>query len=144
MALNREQLSELREGMELPELKKTVTREKIKRYAEASRDFNPIHLDQEFARQAGLDGTIAHGMLILAYLSEMMTNAFQKTWLTGGKLNVRFRTPARPGDTIRVSGRIRRVEKNEGETTIICEVLCANQADEAVITGEARITVRTD
>jgi len=133
------QLSELREGMELPELKKTVTQAKINRYAEASRDFNPIHLNEEFARQAGLDGTIAHGMLILAYLSEMMTNAFQQTWLTAGRLNVRFRTPARPGDTIRITGKIRRIEKNEGETTIICELLCANQNDEAVITGEARL-----
>ena len=135
------QLTELREGMNLPEFRKFVTQENINLYAEASRDFNPIHIDEDFARKTPLGGTIAHGMLILAYVSEMMTVAFGRNWLAGGKLNVRFKTPARPDDTITVSGRIARVERNEGQTSIRCDVLCQNQSGDSVITGETSMRI---
>ena len=135
-------LSELNEGMSLPEIKKSIIQENINLYAEASQDFNPIHIDEEFAKKTPLGGTIAHGMLILAYVSQMMTAAFGRSWLTGGKLNVRFRNPARPGDTITVSGKIRKVERKEGQTLIKCDVLCHNQNGESGITGEANLRVK--
>ena len=137
-------LTELREGAGLPGLQKTIQQAKINLYAEASRDFNPIHTDESFARKTPLGGTIAHGMLILAYISQMMTAAFGENWLTGGKLNVRFKAPARPGDVITVSGRITRVEPDEGCTMCRCEVLCENQEGEAVISGDAKVTVKHD
>ncbi len=135
-------LSELNEGMSLPEMKKSVIQENINLYAEASQDFNPIHIDEEFAKKTPLGGTIAHGMLILAYVSQMMTAAFGRNWLTGGKLNVRFRNPARPGDIITVSGKILKVERKDGQTLIKCDVLCRNQNGESVITGEANLRVK--
>ena len=135
------QLPGLGEGMNLPDIKKVITQENINLYAEASRDFNPIHIDEAFAKKTPLGGTIAHGMLILAYVSQMMSAAFGQSWLAGGKLSVRFKTPARPGDTITVSGRISRVEKNEGQTSIRCDVLCQNQAGESLITGEAKVRI---
>jgi acyl dehydratase len=135
------QLPGLSEGMNLPDIKKVITQENINLYAEASRDFNPIHIDEAFAKKTPLGGTIAHGMLILAYVSQMMSAAFGQSWLAGGKLSVRFKTPARPGDTITVSGRISRVEKNEGQTSIRCDVLCQNQNGESVITGETNLRV---
>ena len=141
MEIDLGQLTELSEGMNLPELRKLVTQENINLYAEASRDFNPIHIDEDFARQTPLGGTIAHGMLILAYVSQMMTVAFGRSWLTGGKLNVRFKTPARPGDTITVGGRISKIESNEGQTSIRCDVLCENRSGDSVITGEASVRV---
>ena len=136
-----EQLSKLNEGMDLPEIKRSIIKENINLYAEASEDFNPIHIDEDFARKTPLGGTIAHGMLILAYVSQMMSVAFGRSWLTGGKLDVRFRTPARPGDTITVSGRISRIEKNEAQTLIHCDVLCRNQNGEPVITGATRVRI---
>ncbi len=138
------QLSELSEGMNLPEIKKAVTQENINLYAEASQDFNPIHVDENFARKTPLGGTIAHGMLILAYVSQMMTVAFGRSWLVGGKLDVRFRAPARPGDTITISGKIRKLEKGEGRTSINCDVFCRNQNGEAIVTGEASLRVRNN
>lgn len=137
-------LSELSEGMALPEIKRVVTQEHINLYAQASRDFNPIHIDQDFARKTPLGGTVAHGMLILAYVSQMMTVAFGQSWLSGGKLNVRFRAPARPGETITVSGKVRKIEKSEGQTLISCDVLCSNQNGESVITGETQVMVKTN
>jgi 3-hydroxybutyryl-CoA dehydratase len=138
------QLAELKEGMSLPELRKSIIQENINLYAQASRDFNPIHIDEEFARKTPLGGTIAHGMLILAYVSQMMTAAFGQSWLAGGKLDVRFRAPARPGDTITVSGMIRRLEKGGGQTLVSCDVICRNQNDESVITGETNLKVKSD
>ena len=135
------QLSELSEGMNLPEVKRTVTQQNINLYAEASQDFNPIHIDEDFAKKTPLGGTIAHGMLILAYVSQMMSAAFGQSWLAGGKLNVRFKTPARPGDTITVSGTIRKLGKSGGQTLVNCDVLCSNQDGESVITGEAKVEV---
>ena len=134
-------LAELSEGINLPELKKIITQENINLYAEASRDFNPIHIDEDFAKRALLGGTIAHGMLILAYVSEMMSAAFGQSWLAGGKLNVRFKAPARPGDSLTISGRISRIERNEGKTLIHCDVLCQNQNGDSIITGETSVRV---
>ncbi len=132
---------ELKEGSDLPGLKKTIRQENINLYAETSKDFNPIHIDSDYARKTPLGGTIAHGMLVLAYISEMMTAAFGRGWLTGGSLNVRFKNPARPGDILTVGGKIRQVEKGEDYNLVTCEVLCQNQNNEPVITGETSVKV---
>ncbi|UCB43757.1 MAG: MaoC family dehydratase [Dehalococcoidales bacterium] len=127
-----------------PELRRQVTQEHVNLYAEASKDFNPIHIDPEFARQAGLDGTIAHGMLILAYVSEFMTSSFGQSWLTGGNLIARFKTPARPGDTITVSGKVTGLQRGNGTLLVDCDILCQNQRDEPVIICETKVRVKTD
>lgn len=141
MEMSPGQLAELSEGMNLRESKKNIKQANINLYAKASQDFNPIHIDKDFAKKTPLGGTIAHGMLILAYVSQMMSAAFGRSWLTGGKLNVRFKTPARPGDTITVSGRISRIEKGEDQTLIHCDVLCRNQNGKIIITGGASVRV---
>ena len=132
-------LTSLKEGMDLPGLSKQVAQANINLYAEASKDFNPVHLNEEFARKNGMEGTIAHGMLILAYISEMMTASFGKSWITTGKLDVRFKAPARPGETINVSGKVIKMENKDGQNLIRCSVLCANSKGEQVITGEASL-----
>lgn len=135
-------LADLREGSELPGLSREIKQEKINLYAQASRDFNPIHIDEDFARRTPLGGTIAHGMLVLAYVSRMMTGAFGRHWLTGGKLNVRFKAPARPGDVVSVSGRVTRAEPVADGTLYRCEVLCASRDGAPVISGDAKVKVK--
>lgn len=130
-------ISKLSDKMAIPSITRYITQENIDLYAEASLDFNPIHIDKDFARKTPLGGTIAHGMLVLAYVSHMMTIAFGRAWLTGGHLNVRFKTPARPGDTVTVRGNIRKVEKSTNRISVKCDVFCQNQNGESIITGEA-------
>lgn len=130
-------LSEICGGKILPPVIKHITQEKINLYAEASGDFNPIHVDEAFAAKTPLGGTIAHGMLILAYVSEMMTQAFGKSWVSNGKLSVRFKAPARPGDTVTVRGKIDSIEHKGGISSVNCSIECCNQKDETIITGEA-------
>jgi acyl dehydratase len=125
-------------------MEKLITQEEINLYAKASRDFNPIHIDPEFARKTPAGGTIAHGMLVLAYVSQMMTGAFGTNWLTGGRFNVRFKAPARPGDTVSIQGKIEKMQKEIDRTVVNCSVLCVNQNSETVITGEAIVRMQND
>ena len=124
-------------GRELASLSKALTQEKIDGYAHASGDFNPIHVDPAFAAATPFGGTIAHGMLLLAYLSEMLTAAFGRAWLSGGRLKVRFKGVARPGDTLTVRGKVERVQ-DEGRRLVVA-VECVNQAGELLVTGDAEV-----
>jgi acyl dehydratase len=134
-------LTDLQTGRALPEIRRSVAREDINLYALASGDFNPIHLDAEFASKTPAGGIIAHGMLIMAYVSQMLTEAFAQSWLSSGKLNIRFKAPARPGDLLTVSGKVEKLQPQDGRTLVTCSVLCANQNGEAVITGEAAVSL---
>ena len=136
---SRMDLTSLQEGMPLQEMKKEVVQENSSLYAEASKDLNPIHINEEFAKTTPLGGTIAHGMLILAYVSQMMTANFGQIWLNSGKLNSRFKAPARPGDTVTISGTVKKLEIVDGETSVKCDILCQNQSGETVISGDASI-----
>ncbi len=135
-------LSDIHQGDSLPPVVKHVTQHDINLYAEASGDFNPIHIDEAFAAKTPLGGTIAHGMLILAYTSEMLTQAFGNSWLEGGKLSVRFKAPARPQDTITVTGKIDSIESQEGISYVNCSLECCNQNGEVVITGGAVVKLQ--
>lgn len=136
-------MSELKVGVKIPEISKSITQMNINRYAEASRDFNPIHIDEEYAKNTPVGGTIAHGMMVLAYVSQLMTTAFGQDWLRGGKLDVRFKTPARPGDTVTVNGEISSVVEQNGEKLVGCNVRVSNQDGDAIITGKATVRVKT-
>ena len=131
--------SDIHQGDNLPSVAKHITQREINLYAEAVGDFNPIHIDESFAAQTPLGGTIAHGMLIMAYMSEMMTAAFGKNWLSTGKLSVRFKTPARPEDTITVRGKVNYIEYKEGTPYVSCSLDCRNQKEEKVVIGEAKV-----
>lgn len=61
-------------GTRLPSLTVRFSRERLVRYAGASTDFNPIHYSEHFARQAGLPGVIAHGMLTMGTALRIVTN----------------------------------------------------------------------
>jgi 3-hydroxybutyryl-CoA dehydratase len=124
-------------GAALPPVVKRLTQAKIDRYAQGGGDHNPLHTDPEFAAKTQFGGTIAHGMLVLAYLSELMTAAFGQAWLSSGRLKVRFRAPARPGDTVIASGRVVRVK----DGLAVCEIECRSQNDEVLISGQAEILV---
>ena len=127
----------LKQGDELTPVRKEITQEKVNQYAEASGDFNPLHIDPEFAKTTFYAGTIAHGLLSLAYISEMMTNSFGKGWLAGGKMTVSFLAPVRPGDAISARGVVRSKKEEAGQKVIVCEVFCENQKGEKVIAGDA-------
>ena len=127
---------------ELGPLVRTATQERIDQYAAASGDYNPIHVDPAFAARSPFGGTVAHGMLLLAYLSTLLTQAFGLAWLQTGALRVKFRNPAPAGTTVTARGRVERVEEGHGVQYAVCAVRLENAAGEALMTGEARVDVK--
>ena len=124
-------------GFNLPLVSKQVTQEVINKYAETSGDFNPLHVDPEFARSTPYKGTIAHGLLSLAYISEMMGSFFGEGWLSGGEMDVKFLAPVRPGDSITVQGIVKEIAEQDN-TVVFCDVVCLNQNKVKVVAGTTR------
>jgi len=132
----------LNEGDALPSVERIITQDRIGKYAAASGDFNPIHVDEAFAAESQFGGTIAHGMLVAATISEVMSSAFGQDWLESGRLKLRFRAPVFPGDTITAYGAVKAVREGEGAGEVVCSVGVRRQTGEDAITGEARVRVR--
>lgn len=126
-------------GRPLPTIVKRVTREQIHSYARASGDHNPLHLDEAFAARTPFGRPIAHGMLTLAFLSEMMTQAFGEHWLEGGRLKVRFRAPVYPGDQVSTQGEVVKEMRDKGFRYLECSIALRNQRGEDVVTGTATV-----
>ena len=128
-------------GDRLPVVEKGVTQEHVERYARASGDFNPIHMDSEFAAGSQFGARIAHGMMVAAAISEMMTTAFGGEWLNTGRMKIRFKSPVYPGDRITAVGRVKSVRKTAGGSEIACAVEITRGTGEVAITGDAIVTV---
>ena len=108
-------MSALEPGTELAPLCVTPEREVTARYAAASGDFNPIHLDDEFARSVGLPGRILHGLYTMALLARAQTEA------AGGpehlrRIAVQFRGIAVPEQEIVISSL---VKERAGERVLV-------------------------
>jgi len=116
-------------------LSRTLTQAMLDAYADASGDRNPIHIDEAFAKSTPMGGTIAHGMLVLSFISQMMTAAFGERWLASGSLDVRFRAPARPGDT--VTAKATALAAKDGRLRYSVE--CVSQGGEVLISGTAEV-----
>ena len=113
--------------MEIPELRVTPDRYVTYRYAGASGDFNPIHIDDEFARSVGLPGRILHGLWTMAQVARAQTEA------AGGpdalkRLSVQFRGMGRPEQEVVVTSTVR--EEAGGALTVEAE---ARQGDTRIV-----------
>ena len=124
----------------LPSVVKTITQGQLNDYAEASGDFNPLHLNAEFAASTQFGGVIAHGMLTLAFISEMMLSAFGTAWLQSGALKVRFKGAAYVGDQVEIWGRVTKEEQHSLYRLLVCSVgVCRQESGEEIISGTATI-----
>ena len=94
----------LKSGLDV--ISKEIKQEDLDAYAKASGDDNPLHLDPEFAAKTQFGGIIAHGMLTLAFVSEMMAAAHGRDGLESGGLRVRFKGAARVGDRVEAWGNL--------------------------------------
>ena len=113
-------MAELTEGSAIPDLKVTPDRYLTVRYAGASGDFNPIHIDEEFAKQVGLPGRILHGLYTMAQVARAQTEA------AGGpetlkRLAVQFRGMGLPEQEITVSGVVREVRDGVAVVDTVAE-----------------------
>jgi 3-hydroxybutyryl-CoA dehydratase len=130
-------MAEPSQGDAIPELRVTPDKYLPHRYAGASGDFNPIHIDPEFAKQVGLPGNILHGLYMMALVAR--ANAA----LAGGdpkalkRLSVQFRGMGIPEEEIVVSGEVKEIGDGKAHTECV-----AKQGDKRVIrNAEAEIEI---
>ena len=129
-------------GDALPRVTRTITSDGINAYRVASGDNNPIHYDDEFAAATQFGGVIAHGMLTLALVAEMMAAAYGAHWLRSGSLKVRFRSAAYPGDRLETVGSVTDAATTGDGITVKCGVAVVNADTRAqIITGSATVSI---
>jgi acyl dehydratase len=128
----------LQPGDEIDALKVTPDKYLTIRYAGASGDFNPIHVDEEFARQVGLPGKILHGLYSMAQVARAQTDA------GGGpqalrRLRVQFRGMGLPEHELTVTGTVREVSNGVAVVETNCEQngkLIIRNAEAEIATGD--------
>lgn len=130
------------EGVSIPSVTHgPITIERLKLYAEASGDYNPIHTDETAAKSAGLPGIIAHGMLSAGFLSDLAAR-FMKPWDALWKLaefQTRFKSMTFLGDTVQVSGTVKSVTPE-----MVClELIAKNGRGELTTQAFAEFRPRT-
>lgn len=125
----------LQPGEEIEPLAVTPDRYLTVRYAGASGDFNPIHIDEDFAQQVGLPGRILHGLYSMAQVARALTDA------GGGpaslrRLSVQFRGMGLPEHELVVTGTVQSVE----DGVAVVETTCTQQGKRIIRNAEAELT----
>lgn len=119
----------------LPPLDRTT----LALYAGASGDHNPIHIDIDFARAAGMPDVFAHGMLSMAWLGRLLTNWAPQRDIR--EFNARFTAMTHVGERIVCTGRVAEKFERDGERLIRVVVATANEAGEVKASGDALIAL---
>ena len=119
------------------DLKVTPDRYLPHRYAGASGDFNPIHIDPEFAKQVGLPGNILHGLYSMAQVARGCVNAAGGDPRSLKRLSVQFRGMGFPEQEITVSGGVK--EERDGRTVL--EPVAAQGDSKIIRNAEAEVEV---
>jgi len=116
-----------------------LTRTTLALYAGASGDHNPIHIDSDAAREAGLPDVIGHGMLTMSWLGRLLTGWAPQRDLR--EFGVRFTAITRIGERITCTGRVTKKLERDGERLVQVEVKAANDAGEVKVAGDALIAL---
>ncbi len=110
------------------------------RYAGASGDFNPIHNDPAFARSVGLDGTIVHGMYVMAQLGRLWSDWVHPSQVKS--FGAKFKGITKPGESLHCTGKVRKKKEENGEQLLILELEARSESGEVKATAE--LVVRAD
>jgi acyl dehydratase len=127
----------VRPGDALAPVARTITREDIAAYADASGDRNPLHIDDGYARAAGFPSVIAHGMLTLGHLASAV-----RVWAGEGdvlSLRAQFRVPVFPGETIIARGTVREADGSTARLDVWVEVERDGGVEQPIRRSEAEI-----
>ena len=129
-------MADLTVGAQIPEVRVTPDKYLTARYAGASGDFNPIHIDEDFAKAVGLPGRILHGLWTMAEVARAQTEA------AGGpahlkRLQVQFRGMGVPEQEVLVSGTVREVS----EGRVIVDTVAEQAGKQIIRNAEAELQV---
>lgn len=120
-----------------------VSRESIRLFCDASLDYNPLHLDDDYMKgnfgKTNFGGVIMHGMNNFGLISRMITDWAYPRDAVHRRLETRWLKPVRPGDTIQPSGILKSKQETTKSRWITIDVEVRNQKDERIATGEATV-----
>lgn len=116
-----------------------INRTTLALFAGASGDHNPVHIDLDFARKAGMPDVFAHGMLSMAWLGRLLTNWLPQSQLR--QMNSRFTGITHLGHIITCSGRVVEKFEQNGEQLVRVEIQSTNQYGEVKILGDALLAL---
>ncbi|CAN5565831.1 MaoC family dehydratase [soil metagenome] len=128
----------MNEGEQIPELRVTPDRYLPHRYAGASGDFNPIHIDPELAKQVGLPGNILHGLYSMALVARANTAAVGGDPRSLKRLSVQFRGMGVPEQEITVTGTV----KEAGEGRVVVDTAAEQGGKRIIRNAEAELEPR--
>ena len=129
--------TKLEPGAEVPALSVTPDKYIPHRYAGASGDFNPIHIDPEFAKAVGLPGNILHGLWMMAQVARGSAQLADGDPRALKRLSVQFRGMGRPEVEIRVTGTVR--EEREGRMVI--DTVAEQDGNQIIRNAEAELQI---
>ena len=121
---------------------KTVTEADVYAFAGITGDFYGVHVDEEFAKKTRFGTRIAHGALLVGFISTVMAKMSVKIPPPGGvsyRYDVKFTAPVKFGDTITTQLTV--IEKKPERRQIILQASCTNQREETVLKGETVLKV---
>lgn len=118
---------------------KPITRTTLALYCGGSGDHNPLHVDTDFAKKAGLPDVIAHGMLSMAYLGRAVTNFAPVDRVRG--YSVRFSAMTQVHDVVTCTGRIAEKLTVDGENRVRIELEAKTQNGTTTLQGEAIVAL---
>jgi acyl dehydratase len=130
-------MAELNAGEQIAELKVTPDKYLPHRYAGASGDFNPIHIDPEFAKAVGLPNTILHGLYMMGLVARAATDAAGGDPRSLKRLSVQFRGMGAPETEIAVTGTVKAVD--DGKAVI--DVVAAQGENQTIRNAEAEVAL---
>ena len=132
----------LHEGQRLETLiKPPVTKVQLVKYAGASGDFNPLHTDDAFAQEVGMQGVIAHGMLVMGFLGEyVMKLAGDQAVLVNFKM--RFGAVTVPGDRLTCSAFVKDLYEEGGQSFVRLDLIAEKEPEQVVGSGEVVLRVQ--
>lgn len=116
-----------------------VTDELVRKFAEVSGDYNPIHLDEEFASKTRFGKRIAHGMLSGAFISAILGNELKGRTVIYLSQSLKFVAPVFIDDTVTTTSTITNIREEKGIVTF--ENVCTNQNGETLVKGESVIMI---
>jgi 3-hydroxybutyryl-CoA dehydratase len=120
-----------------------VSRESIRLFCDASLDYNPLHLDDEYMKgdfgRTNFGGIIMHGMNNFGLITRMLTDWAQPAGAIHRRLEARWLKPVKPGDTIRPTGVVKAKQVTSKSRWVSIDVMVSNQCGEKVAAGEAMI-----
>ena len=116
-----------------------ITDTDIQQFADISGDHNPLHLDDEFAKQTRFGRRIAHGMLGASLISAVLANELPGQGSIYLGQTLKFVAPVFPDDTL--TAKVTVVSIREDKPIVKLETICTNQHGETIIRGEATVLV---